>query len=396
MRQRHIGIMLELMWPYRRHLEVFAGVQRYAKEADWQCELDEFIQASLGTRTAHGRRYDGLIARANDDLARRARRAGLPLVNVWFNSPSRAKLPGVFPDFAELGRLAGEHLCDRGYRHFACISCRAEEAHQIMTESFHALVQVHDSPCHCVRTTRSYYRNAASWTRFQSRLDQWIASWSLPVGVFVAYNDVTARYVVNACRRRGLRVPEDVAIVTPSDEPMIGVMPPPSLSSVEVNYEQVGYKAASMLDGLLSGKRTTQHIYLKPSGIIARDSTDFFAVDDPVVAAAMRFIEKNTRHKIDVNAVAAAACVSRRTLERRFLDTAGRSVAREIRRLRILKARRLLAETELLVKQVAEESGFGDPIRLHEVFIREVGMSPSDYRHRALTGTHLQRRTARA
>ena len=389
MKKPHVGIMLELMWPSRRHLDVFSGVQRFAKDKGWQCELDEFIQASLGSGRSHARRYDGLIARVNSDLAKRAQRAGIPLVNVWFNSPARERLPGVFPDFREQGRLAGEHLCDRGYRNFACISGRSDNAQTIMTDAFHDVVHEHGSDCLCRRSPHIYYRNAQSWTRFQNQLDDWIASWSLPIGVFVAFNDVTARYVVNACRRRGLRVPEDVALITPSDEPLIGVMPPPSLSSIEVSYEQIGYRAASMLDTLLRGDDLpTQHLFLKPSGIIARDSTDFFAVDDPVVAAAMRFIEKNTKRKIDVDAVATAACVSRRTLERRFLDSAGRSVAKEIRRLRVLKAKRLLAETELLVKQVAEESGFRDPIRMHEVFMREVGMSPSDYRQGVLGGTN--------
>ena len=78
--------------------------------------------------------------------------------------------------------------------------------------------------------------------------------------------------------------------------------------------------------------------------------------------------------------MAAAAGVSRRTLERRFHASAGRSVAAEIRRLRILKAKRLLAETDLMVKQIAHEVGFRDPIRLHQVFVRMEGTTPGEYR----------------
>ncbi len=92
--------------------------------------------------------------------------------------------------------------------------------------------------------------------------------------------------------------------------------------------------------------------------MIARDSTDFFAVDS----------------------VAHATGVSRRTLERRFRASCDRSIAKEIRRLRILKAKRLLAETEMQIKQVALETGFRDPVRLHEVFVREEEMTPSQYR----------------
>jgi LacI family transcriptional regulator len=111
-------------------------------------------------------------------------------------------------------------------------------------------------------------------------------------------------------------------------------------------------------------------------------------MEDPDVAAALRFIERNLARKIRVrDVVAGIAASSRRSLERRFRDGPGRSIAAELRRLRILKAKRLLSETGLLVKQVAHESGFGDPIRLHEVFLREVGMAPGAYRKKtALAG----------
>ena len=75
--------------------------------------------------------------------------------------------------------------------------------------------------------------------------------------------------------------------------------------------------------------------------------------------------------------------VSRRTLQRRFSTSAGRSVARELRRVRLIKAKRLLAETDRLVKQIAQETGFRDAIRFHEAFVREEGLSPSDYRRMA-------------
>ena len=71
MKTRRVGIMLELMWPYRRHLEVFAGTQRFAQEAgNWICEVDEFVhESAVGASQLAG--YDGLIARANTALARR-------------------------------------------------------------------------------------------------------------------------------------------------------------------------------------------------------------------------------------------------------------------------------------------------------------------------------------
>lgn len=378
---KRVGIMLELTWPYRRHIEVFAGTQRFAQESEnWVCEIDEFIHERKAS-AAKLSQYDGLIARASPELAQLARRAKVPLVNVWYNSPERDRLPGVFPDFAAVGRQACEHLIERGFREFACLSIPRELAHQVTNDAFHAGVAALGRPCHCAQAARLYYRSGAAWTRFQQMLDRWIRGWKKPIGLFSMFTDVATRYVVHACRRNGLRIPEDVAIVTSMNEPMICTMPPPSLTSVEVNYEQIGYQAARLLDQMMRGKAPAQrHVIVQPTGIIARDSTDFFAVQDDVVAFAMRYIEQHTREPLAVGDVAQAAGVSRRTLERRFKTHAGRSVAGEIRRLRILKARRLLAETDLLVKQIAHEVGFRSAVRFHEVFAREESMSPSDYR----------------
>ncbi len=384
MGNRCIGIMLELMWPYRRHVDVFAGTQRFARDAgDWECEIDEFYRDGAGSQKSQLAGFDGLIARATGELASRAKLARVPLVNVWYNSPAMNQLPGVFPDFSKIGVAAAEHVVERGFRQFGCLSSPRERAHQTAVDAFHQVIQARGHQCHCCQVSRSYYRTQKSWSQFRSELETWIATWKPPIALFIAFNDVTLRYVVHACRRHGLRVPEDVALIGATNEPMIDTMPPPSLTSVDVNYEQIGFQASQMLQQLMQGiPLPQQHVLVPPSGVIARDSTDFFAVDDETVALAMRYIEQHTGNNIDVDRVAEAAGVSRRTLERRFRISSGRSIAKEIRRLRILKAKRLLAETDLLIKQIARETGFRSAIRLHEVFVREEQMTPTAYRQR--------------
>lgn len=389
MRSRRIGLALELSWPMHRHLDVFAGTQEYARQAPgWTFEIDEFIHERLRGPASRRQTYDGLIARATPELAAAARRAGIPLVNTWFNSPVRDLLPGVFPDLSAIGRLAAEHLLERGFRRFGCLGVRGEAGQHLTTAAFHRVLRDSGCGCSCARESVEYYETPRAWARFQGTLEAWIDSWTPPLGLLISYVDTTARYVVNACLRRGLKVPEDVALITTSNEPHVNLMPPPSLSAVEFNYRQVGLRATAMLDLLMRGRRLpARHELLQPAGVIARDSTDYFAMEDPDIAAAMRFIERNLTRKIGVkDVVAGSAVTSRRSLERRFRDSCGRTIAAEIRRLRILKAKRLLSETALLVKQVAQQSGFGDPIRLHEVFVREVGMAPSAYRERAASG----------
>lgn len=76
---RRVAIMRDLQWPYKRHSEVFAGVQRYAVERGWVSIIDEFADDTI--RRAAGR-YDGILARATPLLDRRTAKLGVPVVNV--------------------------------------------------------------------------------------------------------------------------------------------------------------------------------------------------------------------------------------------------------------------------------------------------------------------------
>lgn len=44
---RCVALMLGLQWPYQRHAEVYAGIQRFAKERRWATIIDEFARDTL-------------------------------------------------------------------------------------------------------------------------------------------------------------------------------------------------------------------------------------------------------------------------------------------------------------------------------------------------------------
>jgi LacI family transcriptional regulator len=372
--------MLELEWPYRRHQDVFLGTQRYAQEhSHWECFVDEFADRHL---TGGTRRYDGIIARAGSLTARRARRAGVPVVNVWHNSPT-AGVPGVFPDFVRAGKLAAAHLLDRGLRRFACLMYPPNKTHQELRHGFQTALDGagYDCATHAAATDHQA-RSERVWERFQQSLERWVVSWQAPVGVLVAFNGFTARYLADTCRRLGRRIPEDVALVVADNDLPICLEPPPSLSGIDLGHERVGYEAARLLERLISGRRPAAELArVPPAGIVARQSTDFFASDDDMVMAAMRFIAGHLQGPIGVNEVARAVHVSRRTLERRFRATAGRSIFAEIRRLRLERAQRMLLDTDLPIKQIAHASGFGGNMQMYQVFMRFVRLSPSVFRN---------------
>jgi LacI family transcriptional regulator len=385
---KRVALALELEWLYRRHSQVFTGALRFAREAgDWICVVDEFVDRVLPASKRAPRPYDGVIARASSELAKRSKQCGVPVVNVWFNSPAR-DLPSVLADFTANGRLAAEHLIDRGFQRFTCVSAPKDRSHHIIIEAFHKELAQHGFVCECAAVPIHPTRNVSDWERFQKALDRCVANWKPPVGIYVAFSDVSGRYVTSTCRRHGLRVPEDVAIVVGSNELDICLEPAPSLSAIETRYDIVGYEAARLLNDIMDGApQPTAPILVPPAGVIGRQSTDFFATEDPTIDKSLRFILDHCQEPIGVDDVADAIGLSRRTLERRFQKQTGRAVFAEIRRLRIERAKRLLLDSDGSVKQIANTCGFSSSSQMNQVFERFVGSSPSTFRRKGRTRT---------
>jgi LacI family transcriptional regulator len=151
--------------------------------------------------------------------------------------------------------------------------------------------------------------------------------------------------------------------------------------------EQIGFEAARLLDEMLQGRPvSTTQLLLPPQGVVTRHSTDVLSIDDPDVAEAARFIRENASRSITVQNVLDCVSMSRRNLERRFTRVMKRSLLEEIRRVRLDRATRLLRETDLDMSHVAEQSGFGSPIRFSTVFKEMTGVAPSIYRRKHRQG----------
>jgi LacI family transcriptional regulator len=58
----------------------------------------------------------------------------------------------------------------------------------------------------------------------------------------------------------------------------------------------------------------------------------------------------------------------------------GRSLNAEIQRVRLERAKIMLAETEWPLAKVAEATGYTDASYLHQIFKRQLGMTPAKYR----------------
>ena len=103
---------------------------------------------------------------------------------------------------------------------------------------------------------------------------------------------------------------------------------------------------------------------------------------DPIVEQALSIIKTQSHRPISIEQVAEELSVARRTLDRRFSAATGRSILEEINEFRLNRAKRLLSETDLPIRSIANLVGFSSPERLGLLFARREGISPSEFRQR--------------
>ncbi|MCP4375900.1 MAG: substrate-binding domain-containing protein [bacterium] len=380
-KKRRVAAMISLGPLAKHHVDIYAGCESYAKEANWECVMIPYLDR-VSPGSARGvSSYDGVIGRIPPLVSMEARRAGVPVVNVWVNSPAK-DLPNVFADYETAGVMAAGHLLGQGFRNFGFIGIADDASSRFQLKGFRSAIK--DAGMTCSVHKHSYrFDMIGSWDTFIDSQEAWIDTWKTPIGL-CGVKDEICRYMINLCHLRGLNVPGDVAVISIENGRAICVNQSPTLTSVEMGYDRVGYQAAELLDRLMDGEQPPdQPILIKPHSLIPRQSTDSFAVDDPLVAQALRFMSEHCQDPIKVTDVVASLPSSLRVAQRAFQKTMGRSIADEILRLRIERAKRSLVETDEPLKQIAYDSGFVSRRNFDRAFVRLTGITPKEYRSKA-------------
>jgi LacI family transcriptional regulator len=358
---------------------IVRGVGDYARaKRDWL--FTPIPPEAGGLKLLREAKPDGVIAHVyNETLAEALLVLRKPLVNVCGVLPDLA-VPRVGLDDVVIGRLAADHLLDRGLRHFAFVGQPHQGYSRRREAGFRRRVAAAGFRLSRYHEPRTAFDPRGRLWALDEAVRRWVGSLPRPVGVFTC-NDVWGVQISEVCRQAKLNVPEDVAIVGVDNDDLLCELARPPLSSVAIPSEQVGYRAAVMLDGLLRGKPAPRRpVLLPPRGVVARQSSDVLAIDDPDVAAAVRFIRAEAGRPLATADVVDAVTVCRRTLERRFRRALARGIWDEIRRVQLDLAKRLLCDTDLPMSTVAQSSGLSDGKHLSVVFRQELNVTPTGYR----------------
>jgi len=377
-----VALMLDGAGAYRRGL--LLGVAKYSRErGGWSVCVQPSGESGAPAAWLEAWDGDGVIARvASADAARAAARAKAPVVNVPRPTAAAAPYPTVTVDNAQVAKLAAQHLRERGLRHFAFCGRRpgANGALDQRRDNFRLLIERAGGACDVFP---AHDADAdPTWEQDQAQLAAWIASLPKPIGI-MACDDARGVQVLDACRRCGAAVPEDVAVIGVDNDDALCQLASPPLTSIDVNAERIGYEAAALLDRLMAGRKPPlRPVRVSPRGVVARASSDLAASDDEDVARAVGYIREHACGGLQVVDVLAHLRMSRATLQQRMKQCVGRTVHQEIQRVRLDRVKELLVTSDRTIKQVARESGFSSVQYMTRVFRAVTGDTPASYRRR--------------
>jgi len=359
--------------------EVAKGVHSYsAKNRDWdifyEAALDEFVVQNLRLILDKWG-ADGAIGQLHDErLTRLLFDKGIPTVNVSENSTIAQ--PTVQTSIPAIASLATKYFLDKGLRNLAYCGTNWGKATNELMQCFCNVAGKAGMACQTLSVTER-----TGWVVDSDKISQWLHRLPKPVGVLVP-NDYCGRNLAWLCCRFGIRVPGEVAILGCGNDDLECWLSRPPLSSVIRPARRIGLEAAALMDGIMANRilPPIKPMFLAPPGIVERQSTSILKIVDPQVAAAVRFIHEHAREAITVEDVLKIVRLSRSALDQRFLKLLGRTPRAEINRVRIAHAKEMLADPGLKITSIATRSGFGYYPRFRQLFRKETGLTPAEYR----------------
>ncbi|MFC1806568.1 substrate-binding domain-containing protein, partial [Planctomycetota bacterium] len=263
--------------------QTLSGIHRHAAEAGWRCTFDH------AAGDAEPVPYDGIIAPANYPLALRLKELGVPQVHVGLQSRKGTPAPQVAEHRHAAGALAARHLMDREYRRFLYLGYERHGPAARQDREFRRVLNARGHGVDSVVLMRGHKDRLTARSGLRRILAEWFREYTPPMGLFVM-NPPFARVAAEVAMAEGLRVPDDMGIVSAGDDPLYCEAHDCPLTAIDLCFEAVGLRAAQLLDRLLDGDVPPIRTIYIPPRTVPRRSTDHRFLDDPAVADALAFI----------------------------------------------------------------------------------------------------------
>lgn len=377
------NVLVALGWYDHRLLQ---GIATYATEHRWHLAAHSIIHEKV---IPWGWEGDGVLAwlAAGDDLAHFVASVKKPTVDFSMRRP-HLPFAHVVQDHARTGQQVAAHFLERGLRHFRFYSDSENWSQVERGDGFSAALTAAGEECEWWRWRETSAQGSGQnqWLRRREWLLRQIQAAPKPLAVFTA-NGTLAVEIQEVCAEAKIQVPSEVAIVGIDDYLLSVGAANRSISGVDTNLEEQGYRGAELLDRMMRGARQpVKPVRIPPAQVITRKSSDILAVNHGGVARGLHFITEHFARNISVDDVARAAGMSRRGLHQAFSEHVGCTPGDKIRGVRLSLAKRLLAETEDKIESIAQQSGYPSINTFFIAFRRAEKTTPAEFRKVARRG----------
>ncbi|WP_266365821.1 DNA-binding transcriptional regulator [Tellurirhabdus rosea] len=383
-----IILLIDFAEEYSKRL--LQGIVKYSREVGpWVfCRMPLYYRETIGLNGilewAQEWGANGIIGQLyNEKDVARLVEAGIPVIAQDFKERF-SEIPNITGAYQATGEMAAEYFLKKGFKHFAFYGFRNIVWSRERGEGFERRIQQAGYPVHTFEQHSN--KDGDLWFYMPSSLSEWLTSLPKPIAI-MACDDRLGQHITEACRNSGIRIPEDVAVLGVDNDEMVCTISDPPLSSIALDAEKGGYDSARLLDKLIrNGMANRYDVVVKPMQIVTRQSTDIYATHDQYIASSLKFIHQNIDKNLQVEDVVQQVPLSRRALEKRFLDITGYPIYKYIANLRIEKFSQKLLETDLAVYEIALDMGFTDPKNIARQFRQVKGYTPQEFRKQYLAG----------
>jgi LacI family transcriptional regulator len=363
------------------------GIVRFARERkDWSLRIVEFSEILDSTRR---RLHDGFIARVmNDEIADILASTGKPVVDVFLEKPVPG-FAGVDQNASLVGQMAAQHFIEHRFSNFAFCGYNGRRYSDDRRDEFvrHLKLNHYECECYCTPSTalKDFAEAVVMHEHFgmpsdAKSLSRWIRKLPKPVAVFCAH-DMRAYQLSEICRANGILVPDEVAILGCDDDELVCQFTDPPISSIDQNAVGIGYAAAAALQQMFDDPSVVPPVAkIKPLRLVERESTRTYPLSPKWLSDALVFIQSSIQQNISAVDVYEHVDKSHTLVDAAFRQQLGTSVQKEIARIRLNEARRLVTTTNMPMKEISKACGYSSLQYFSTSFTHAFGISPSALR----------------
>ncbi|NWK55488.1 helix-turn-helix domain-containing protein [Verrucomicrobiaceae bacterium N1E253] len=306
----------------------------------------------------------------------------VPMVNVHPDILAN-DIPTIAIDPHALAVASVRYFKSLGVSHVANLSTFNTEAQDRVNQTMKELVEAAGGSftsysIHVPGLVASYEntRTMPEVAEFES----WLENLKRPTGV-LSSGGYTAVMLAQSAQRMGINIPDELSILSRSDDSVCLFADPP-VSSFRSIGSVVGKMALEFLGSYFTHGQWPETCRALPvPSVIERYSTGVPAGMSRSMHTAVHYIRRNALKGVTVDDVLAACPgLSRSRLYREFEANFGHSPAQEITRLRVDEAKYQLRFTDKSLGEIAEWCSFKGAPQFSTVFAREVGQPPGSWR----------------